>query len=142
MKCRCRRPCRSGAVLAAALVCLLIVMGLLAGMLKGALRERRQMRQERDLRQTELLVEAGADRAAIRLAADDSYAGETWSVPAEEIIGLGGGKVLIEVTRDASAAEREDAPWLVRVVAEYPLGGETSIRRTRSFTVNSQSSLE
>jgi hypothetical protein len=129
-------------VLAVALVCLLIVMGLLAGMLKGALRERRQMRQERDLRQTELLVEAGADRAAVRLAADDGYDGETWNVPAEEIIGLGAGQVLIEVTRDASAEDREDAPWLVRIVAEYPLGGETSIRRTRSFTVRSQSSLE
>ena len=113
-------------MLVVALVCLLIVMSLLGGMLKGALRERRQLRQQRDLRQAELLLEAGADRAAFRLAADADYAGETWSVPAEEIIGLGAGQVEIETVRDAS-----DGPFQVRVVAEYPLGGESSIRRTR-----------
>jgi hypothetical protein len=130
-------------VLAAALVCLLIVMGMLAGMLKGALRERRQMRQERDLRQTELLVEAGANRAAFRLAADDSYAGETWNVPTGEIIGLGAGQVVIEVARketdEDETDDNDDGPWQVRVVAEYPLGGESSIRRTRSFAIAPQS---
>ena len=61
---RLRRECRrTGAVLVVALVCLFIVMSLLGGMLKGALRERRQLGQQRDLRQTELLLEAGVDRA-------------------------------------------------------------------------------
>lgn len=132
---------RGGAILVVALVCLLVVMSIVAGMIKGALRERRQLHQYRDLRQTDLLVEAGADRAAARLAEDPEYRGETWRVPAEEISGNAAGEVTIEVARDESVEPTDDegAPTLrVRVSAEYPLVGVTSIRRTRTFTIETQ----
>jgi hypothetical protein len=134
--CQRSRNQRSGSIVIVALVCLLVVMGLAASMIQGALRDRRHMRTLRDLRQTELLIEAGVDRAAFQLT-DDDYRGETWDVPAEEIVGRGAGRVVIEASRDG-----DDEPWQVRVAAEYPLGGETSIRRTRTFTVQPQPSLD
>jgi hypothetical protein len=130
---RAGRNRRSGAVLVAALVCLLIVMGILGAMLQGALRERRQLHRERDLRQTELLLRAGVERAVFRLVSDSDYRGETWNVPAEEIVGSGSARVTIEVSRPANEPGSQ-----ISVVAEYPAGNETSIRRSDTFTVPHQ----
>src|SRR5215212_2333351 len=80
---------RQGAVLVAALVCLLIVMAMLGAMLKGTLIAQRQLHRERDLRQTELLLQAGSDRAAYRLGTDAQYHGETWKLPAKAIANTG-----------------------------------------------------
>jgi hypothetical protein len=117
---------RRGTVLITALVCLLIVMSLLGTMLVGALRISRQLRVERDRRQCELLLEAGLDRAFARVAAAEPYTGETWNVPADQIIERGDGRLTIEV------APAGDAPRRIHVVAEYPLGSERSIRRSRT----------
>lgn len=121
---------RQGTVLVAALVCLLIVMGMLGSMLQGTLRAHRQLHRERDLRQTELLLQAGSDRAVYRLANETSYRGETWNLPADAIAENGAGRVTIEI----SPADGQ-ATLKAQVVAEYPLGGETSIRRSRIFQV-------
>ena len=124
---------REGAVLVAALVCLLVVMALLAAMLQGGLRARRTLRVERDVRQTELLLHAGCDRAAFRLAGEQGYQGETWNLPAAAIVDRGDGRVTIEVT-----SAKEDGTQMAKVVAEYPVGGETSIRRTRTFQITNK----
>jgi Tfp pilus assembly protein PilX len=116
---------RRGAALIAALVCLVIVMALLAAMLVGALQISRQMRVERDRRQCELLLQAGLDRAALRVSAAEPYQGEVWTVPAADIIQRGGGRVTIEVSRDGNA------PPQIHVVSEYPVGSDSSIRRSR-----------
>jgi hypothetical protein len=117
-------------VLVAALVCLLIVVLLISGMVAAALRVRRQLHSERNVRQCELLVDAGASRAAHRLAAEDDYTGETWDLPAETLVNRGDGRVEIEVP----SGERSEG-WIVRVVAEYPTGNRLSIRRTRTFKI-------
>jgi hypothetical protein len=117
---------RRGTVLITALVCLLIVMSLLGTMLVGALQISRQLRVERDRRQCELLLEAGLDRAVARVSAAGPYTGETWNVPPDQIIERGDGRVTIEV------APAGDAPRRIHVVAEYPLGSERSIRRSRT----------
>jgi hypothetical protein len=124
---------RRGSVLVVALVCLLVMMTILSHMLLGSLRARRQLRPERDLRQTELLLEAGANRAVYRLATQSDYRGEAWHLPADSIVGSGDGDVTIAATRDSS-----DKPWQVRIVAEYPRGGQLPIRRSRTFSVPSQ----
>ena len=121
---------RSGMVLIAALVCLLILTGMIGTMLQTSLRARRQLRTERELIQCKLLLQAGMDRAAFRLSSDSEYAGETWEVPAEALAGSGEGQVTIEASR-----ESDDEPWSVRVVAEYPLGSEHSIRRSKTITI-------
>lgn len=121
---------RRGTVLVAALVCMLIVMAMLGTMLVGTLRISRQMRKGRDHRQCELLLQAGLERAAFRLAEKPDYAGETWDLPGASIIGLGDGQVTIEVTRKS-----DELPPQIHVVAEYPTGSEHSIRRSETVPV-------
>jgi hypothetical protein len=122
---------RRGVALVAALVCLVIVMALLGNMLVGALRIGQQMRVERDRRQCELLLQAGLDRAARRVSAATPYPGEVWDVPAAEIGGTADGQVTIRVWRLGAA------PPQILVLAEYPLGNESSIRRSRTVTLQS-----
>ena len=121
---------RSGMVLIVALVCLLILTSIIGTMLQTSLRSRRQLHSQRDLVQCELLLQAGLNRAAFRLSGESDYEGETWNVPAEALVGSGGGQVTIEATR-----ESDDEPWKVRVAAEYPIGSERSIRRSRTTTI-------
>lgn len=90
----------------------------------------RQVRTERHLRQTEWLVQAGAERAAFRLASDVEYAGEVWSLAADQIDGTNPGVVNISVRRDST--DRAS----VRVVAEFPADRVASIRRTRDFLID------
>jgi hypothetical protein len=117
-------------VLIAALVCLSIVVAVVGSMLQGTLRARRQLHAQRDLRQTELLLQAGVDRALFRLLNNADYRGETWKLPAKAIVGSLGGQVTIEATRDSL-----EQPWRVRVVAEYGQGHHSSIRRSHPFLV-------
>jgi type II secretory pathway component PulK len=126
-----RRSTRSGATLVAALVCLLVVLSILSGMLHSAIRARRQLHVERDLRQTELLLTAGLDRAAAALRQSADYRGETWKVPAAEILGRGDGEVVIAVNEGDEANARQ-----VHITAEYPQGSERSVRRSGDFTIN------
>jgi hypothetical protein len=124
---------RRGTVLVAVLVCLLVVMGILANMLKGTLRAHRQLHRERDLRQTELLLQAGSDRAAFQLASDPKYSGETWNLPADTFVDKGEGRVTIQISPVEGQAARR-----VYLMAEYPFGGELSIRRSRTFQLPTQ----
>ena len=117
---------RRGTALITALVCLVIVMALLGHMLVGALRISRQLRGERDSRQCELLLWAGLERVAIRAQAAASYTGEVWDVTSSEITGAGDGQVTIQVSHQA------DMPPRFHVRAEYPIGSDRSIRRSRT----------
>jgi type II secretory pathway component PulK len=130
-----RRGCqrRSGVVLVAALVCLLIVTSIVGSMLQSALRARRQLHAERDRRQTELLLAAGASRAAARLASDAEFLGDAWTLPADDIVGLGAGRVTTEISRNNNQA------WQLHVVAEYPIGRDLPIRRSQTFQIPSPS---
>jgi hypothetical protein len=124
---------RGGAILIAALVCLAIVMALLGSMLASAIRSGRQLHAERDLRQCELLLAAGVERVQFRLASESDYRGETWKLPAAEIVAKGDGEVTIEVVLDSEQKSRQ-----LRVIAEYPVGGERSIRRSRNIVLPSK----
>jgi type II secretory pathway component PulK len=124
---------RRGTVLIVALVCLVVIMALIGGLLRGTLRARRQLHAERDKRQAELLLRAGIDRAAFRLAKEADYHGETWDLPAESIAGKNAGQVTIEATREAAGQV-----WKLHVVAEYPVGSDLSVRRSRTILVQSQ----
>jgi hypothetical protein len=127
-----RRP---GVILFVALVSLLIVMAILSQMLKTSMRAQRQLHPERDLRQTELLLQAGADRAAYRLANEESYLAETWRLPADAVVGSAAAQVTIQITRGSA-----DSPAHVHVLAEYPLGGALTIRRSRTLDIDALSS--
>jgi hypothetical protein len=111
----------------------LVVTAILTAMLLRAVRAHRQLHRERDLRQTELLLQAGSDRAISRFSNNPSYRGETWELPAASIANSGNGRVTIEVA--ANAGQKTST---ATVVAEYPFGDEWSIRRSRTFQIQSQ----
>ena len=125
-----RHPRKRGAVLVCVIACLAVAALLLAGMLKRTLLTMRQIRTERHVRQTEWLVQAGAERAAFRLASDEEYTGELWSLAADAIVGTDPGVVSISVNGDST--DRAS----VQVVTEYPSGSAASIRRTREFLID------
>jgi hypothetical protein len=122
---------RRGAILIATLVCLSIIVALVGCMLLAAMQTGRHLHVERDLRQCELLLAAGIARAAEQATHNPGYRGEKWQVPAEQIIGKGAGEVTVEMLAD-SVNEKPQ----FRVVAEYPLGGETSIRRSHTLSIS------
>ena len=119
-----------GVVLICVVACLAIATLLLAAMVKRTLLTKRQIRTERHVRQAEWLVQAGAERAAFRLASDDEYTGESWWLAADAIVGTDPGIVSISASRKST--DRAS----VRVVAEYPSGRAASIRRTREFLID------
>jgi hypothetical protein len=121
---------KRGVVLVCVVVCLAVATLLIGAMLKRTLLTRRQIRTEKHLRQADWLMQAGAERAAYRLAKDVEYNGEQWSLKADTIAGRKPGLVNISVRRESP--DRAS----VRVVAEYPSGEAKSIRRTREYLVD------
>jgi type IV secretory pathway VirB3-like protein len=120
---------RRATVLIAALVCLSIVMALVGCMLLAAMQTGRQLHVERDRRQCELLLAAGVMRAS-HASNTANYRGEKWRIPDEQIIGKSAGEVTIAILPDSVNEKRQ-----LLVVAEYPLSGETSIRRSQTILV-------
>ena len=124
------RPPRIGAVLICVLVCIAVVAMLLAGMIRNTLMTRRQLRTEQHARQAAWLVQAGAERAAFQLAKDSKYEGESWGLEPGEIVGSHPGQ--INITVDQLSSERV----IATVVAEYPSGEITSVKRSHEFKIN------
>ena len=73
-----RKPKRSGAILIVALVAVAIFTSLAATNIRSVLRHRQAVKSERNMIQTQLLCEAGCDRAASMFALNREYAGEVW----------------------------------------------------------------
>lgn len=121
---------RDGLMVIVALVCLLVISSIIGSMIKNAIFTRRELLTERDLRQTELLLQAGAHRAAARLAATPDFKGDAWELPAASIANYGSGRVTTEITRTPSTQS-----WDIRVIAEYPLDRNFPIRRTQIFHI-------
>lgn len=124
---------RNGLVLIAALVCLVVSMAIVGTMLKAAIAARRQLHTERDLRQTELLLQAGFERAAFQLASNTAFSGDTWNLADDEIIGRGAGRVTTNIERAANGGRASS--WQIHVLAEYPLGRDFPIQRSQTFTI-------
>lgn len=69
---------RSGAVLICVLACLGVVIALVLTSIQSSLRGRKEVRMQRHLLQTELLCEAGVQRAVQQLKTTPEYKGEQW----------------------------------------------------------------
>ncbi len=123
---------RDGFAALAAMTCLLIVVAIVGSMLQGAIRNRRQLRTERDCRQSEMLLAAGADRAAARLASDPTFRGDLWELPAKASVARGAGRVTTVVSLPAGDGSRQ-----IRVVAEYPIDRNFPVRRSHTFQISS-----
>lgn len=123
---------RRGFAVLSTLVCLLIVVSIVGSMIQGAIRARRQMHVERDCRQSESLLSAGAARAVSRLASDPNFVGDVWQLPSEAIVSNGAGRVTCEISPPTGDGSRQ-----LRVVAEYPIDRDFPVRRSQTFNIPS-----
>ncbi len=69
---------RQGVVLVCVIACLAVATAIVGYTVQASLRMRRESRMQLQLRQAELLCEAGVRRAVAKLAADRQFAGEQW----------------------------------------------------------------
>jgi len=110
-------------------------MALVTATVRNAVDERRAMRTQHQLRQSELLLAAGIQRATQQLQATTDYTGETWELAAETLSGVESAQVEIDITPEAYA-EAEKSSRKVRVTARLSTGPHTAIQRSYSFSVD------
>ena len=122
---------RRAVVLMSVLVCLSVAMMLFLVWLRTAALEQSQLRAQQDRLQAGILADAGLDRAAAQLRSAAGYSGEIWQIGADAFAGRGGAAVVISIE---SAPEKTDSR-IVHSVAEYPLGSESLVRRSKQVTV-------
>lgn len=100
-----RKNPRGGVLLVCVLVCLLVACSLVTAMVHNALRFRRDVHLQHQMRQTELLLDAGVLRAARRLRTSADYQGESWQ-PEGAIQRFDNPQVEIRVTSLAADSRR------------------------------------
>lgn len=125
-----RSHSRQASVLVCVLVCLAVATSLVTSSVRNALDQRRAMRTQHQLRQTQLLLTAGVQRAAERLQAGNDYTGEIWELPAEVIFNIESGQVKIDVTAAGEQTSRN-----VLVTAQLSTGPNTAIQRSYAFSI-------
>jgi hypothetical protein len=137
---------RRGITVVTVLVILVIVGFAGSALLKVGLAERELARAAERRLQAEWLLESGVARGLARLDADHDYAGETWSLRAEDLwlpeagSSRGGtgttaepaAVVTIVVERMPGEASRRQ----IRVQADYPRGAERRVRQSKQFLID------
>ncbi|NOY41100.1 MAG: hypothetical protein GXP26_04595 [Planctomycetes bacterium] len=126
-----RRTSRQASVLVCVLVCLAIATALVSSTVRTALDARRAMRTQHQLRQTELLLAAGIQRATRQLKASADYTGETWDLLLPMIPNIESAQVKIDLPPVA-----EDSSRKVRVTARLSVSANRAIQRSYSFSVD------
>lgn len=124
---------RSGTVLICVLACLGVVLAMVMSTLQSSLRGRNEVRMQRQLVQTELLCEAGVQRAVRQIAKSPKYQGEKWmpklSIPSFEF-------VVVEIRTEESV----ELPQSIRVEVVATLStsavSNDSMQRSHTFTIN------
>ena len=137
------KPRRSGIVALAVMVCMLIVVALSTAMIRTALRAHRESSRHRQLRQTELLLDAGISRAVTRFNSDADYREETWDLPDDTFSSYRWASVTItvELAPDADSpgpdASDVKTPKTVTVVARIaPHRGSADVtQRSTQFEI-------
>ncbi len=122
---------RDGSVVVVVLVCLMALAMIGAASLRLVLNERRVIRADEGRLQAEWLMRSGLERAVFRLAEEDSYAGETWEIPADPPSGRASAVVRIEVAKDETGAGRRR----VSVRADLSSGSSQRVRRSGQWVV-------
>ncbi len=123
------RP-RRGVIAVMMLACLLVAALMGAAIVTQSLMARRLAADEERRLQADWLAESGLERAAVRLAADPSYAGETWAIGPEVLGGRYPGEVVIAVAVDGDGQGRR-----VRVAARYPSDAVRAAQRTKQRVI-------
>jgi len=134
-RCRHRAKVRPGFVVASLVVLLVVAMTLFGLWAKAAVREHRQLEYRALELQAIRLAEAGLGRGMARLAADPTYAGETWTISATELDRPQGAEVRIRVVPSESA----DRPARIEATADFPAGAVRRARHTKQIDIPSPS---
>ena len=126
-----------GLTVVVVLVCLIIITLVSGTLLKIGLAQREAARAQERRLQAEWLAESGAQRALARLAVDNTYRGETWSVSTDDLrqsekSAESAGNVAIAVDSIAPNSARRH----VRITADYPRDPPRRARHTREFMVD------
>ena len=126
-----RNALRAGTILICVLACMVLTSSLTAATIRAVLRDRRELRVHQQLRQTELLCEAGIMRAVHGLQEMPDYEGERWTPDLSHSL-WPDAVVTIRVESSENADSRT-----VQVIAS--LGSEAhfvkSMQRTHAFTI-------
>ena len=132
---RCNEPPRrSGTLVVCVVVCLLVATSLAAATTHAALRWRRSLRMEHQMRQTELLLDAGILRAARQLRRSIDYRGETWR-PRRSTVGFESPVVEIRVieAEDPRARQVEVLAQLGSPLADLQRSNPSQTNRSHKF---------
>ena len=133
---------RQGVVLVCVIACLVVASTLVGLAVQASLRGRREARLQLQLRQTELLCEAGVMRAVKRLQTSTAgYAGERWT-PELNLENYHDASVEIQIANEDKDAD----PWnasakKITVIARLDsfLDQDGPMQRTHRFIVQIQS---
>ncbi len=128
-----RQTSRRASILVCVLICLAVTTALITSTVRTALVARRAMRTQHQLRQTELLLAAGVQRAAVQFQAMSDYSGETWKLSPNTIPGIEAAQVRIELTPVDG-----DSPREVHVTARLSIAEHAAVQRSYSYPINSQ----
>ena len=118
---------RRGCVMVMALACMAVAISIGMTMLRAATTAHRSLRTERQLRQVELLLAAAAGLAQDRIATGEPGEARILLEPAAI---TGADSARITLSADPAAAS-------VRLVVEYQLEGQITIRRSRTIPLAS-----
>ena len=124
---------RRGSIIVCILACMVVATALVGSTLRTALQTRRHMRPQLELRQAELVLEAGIARASQRLSTDGEYQGETWELKPTTLPGIDRAVVEISVDREHT--------WPPEVTVIARLGSNRLQNITRSYSFPLQLSL-
>lgn len=118
----------------AVLVCVVLVTMITMSLIQITMAHRSQAQRELWRLQAVWLVESGIERAAAKIADDGGYAGETWSVAAEELGGGRGGDVRIVV----SAMDGRPDARQVHVEAVFPVDTDQRAKSSKQIIVSAR----
>ena len=116
-------------ILICVLVCLAVSTALVTSMVHNALQSRREIRTQHQVRQAELLLAAGVQRAAQQLQLASDYLGEEWTLALGVIPHVDSGRVTIYATRAEGKRQRK-----VSVTAHLLIGDSIVVQRSYSFS--------
>jgi Tfp pilus assembly protein PilX len=121
-----------------AAVVVLILLGVSTMIFLSALKLIAIERQSVELQIREIqagwLAESAVQRASARLAADDAYHGETWTLSAQDLGGRDGARIVIRVHEVAGKPDRR----AVHVEADYPDEEDRRSQRIRDVIVDTK----
>ncbi|QDT00790.1 hypothetical protein [Adhaeretor mobilis] len=135
------RTSRAGSILIGVLVCLAIATSIVTTSVRTALDTRRALRTQHQVRQTELLLAAGIQRAWQQLQSSADYRGETWELPAGTIPSLDAAQVEIAIGDAAKSIGDESTVREVQVTARLSVATRT-IKRSYRFSTEPEATNE